>query len=267
MKKLIYAITSSSIFIFYSCKEQKNQVDLEIELLNDTISCVSNLNYSKLYYKSKEYDSLYNNLSINIVKYKIHNNSNKKYFFVLDSDFFEQYDEYDSRFPDSKNKNGSINRINFSLYSNYKILGGRAEAPFYSSYINSNIYELSRENLDTLIYKDARNKYNINDFSTSYNVNYIHKNNFVIHPNETKYFTTIINLPLRNYEYDYISWYTLIKKNKTYKAGLTLLNVAEETKKYLTPDLKKEIEENGYTIFDGIIQSNKVPVKMVAIPK
>lgn len=93
------------------------------------------------------------------------------------------------------------------------------------------------------------------------------KNSFIIYPNETKFFTTIINLPFRNYKYNYIPWYTLIDKNKTYQAGLTLFNVAKETSKYLTPDLKKEIEENGYEIFDGVIQSNKVPVKMVSMPE
>ncbi len=267
MKKLIIYTITSFIFLLCSCKEQKKQDDLEIELMSETISCIENLDYAKLYYKSKKYDSLYNKLSMNVVKYKIHNNSNKKYFVVLNSNFFEQYDEYDWKFPDSKNKNLSINSINFSLYSDYKVLGGSAEAPFYSSYLNPNLYVVSRENLDTLFYKDTKNRYKITDFSISYNVNYINKNNFVIHPNETKYFTTIINLPLRNYEYDYISWYTLIEKNKTYQAGLTLYNLSKQTKKYLTPDLKKEIEDNGYTIFDGVIQSNKVLVKMVSMPE
>lgn len=268
MKKLIIYTIAPFIFLLYSCKEQESkQDDLEIKMMNDTIFCVKNLNYTKLHYKSKEYDSLYNKLSMNIVRYKIHNNSNKKYFVILNSDFFEQYDEYDWKFPDNENRNLSINRINFSLYSDYKVLGGSAEAPFYSPYLNPNLYEISRENLDTLFYKDTKNKYKINNFSTSYNVNYINKNNFVIYPNETKYFTTIINLPLRNYEYDYISWYTLVEKNKTYQAGLTLYNVAKQIKKYLTPDLKKEIEQNGYTIFDGIIQSNKIPVKMLNMPE
>ena len=264
MKNTVFLFLS---LLLLSCDDKKE--GLELTLINQSINCVSNLDYAKIYYYgNKKYDSIYNKLSLNVVKYKIKNSSNKKYIIVLNSDFFGHYDEYFYDDTLSKNFNAHINKISFCLYSDKKTIGSmKRDGPPTPNYLDAYMFAKSRDYLDTMVYKDLNRKQIVNDLFCSRHINYINKNSFVIHPGETKFFTTIINLPSRSFDYDYLAWDTFVEKGTEYKAGLVLYNDAKEINRFLTNDLKQEIKENGYEIYDGIIRSNKVPVKMVSIPE
>ena len=254
-----------SIFLI-SC-DNKEKEELELTILNDSISCVNNLNYEKIYFGNKRYDKLYDSLSTSVIKYKLHNNTNKKYFIVFNSNFLNNYDElfYNSKDTIS-NKLQSVNSISFSLYSNYNVKGE------YSNYYNANPFLNATNFFNYIMQSDSLSLYrfkksmNIKNTYSSRNLNEIITNGFVLYPNETKYFSSIINLPLRDYKLGIPCWNTLLEKNRNYRCGLTVYNSEKEIKQFLSPDLKKEIEENGYIIFNGVIQSNKIPVKLISLP-
>ena len=46
---------------------------------------------------------------------------------------------------------------------------------------------------------------------------------------------------------------------------ISLKHTSEISKKYFTINQRKEIEANGYTIFNGVLNSNKVPIEFVDI--
>lgn len=84
---------------------------------------------------------------------------------------------------------------------------------------------------------------------------------FILHPGETKYFTSIVNLPYR----DDKRWFSKTDKLKPNMGSISLKNDSIFTKSKITDDQKKEIKENGYVLFDGIIYSKKIPVKLIKI--
>jgi hypothetical protein len=59
-------------------------------------------------------------------------------------------------------------------------------------------------------------------------------------------------------------WLSHIDISKKHKAQIMYIgNVKEiEDLKLLTDDLKKELKENDVEIFNGVIYSNKIPVRM-----
>ena len=266
--KIIKGYFQLSLFficILFSCDKIKED-SLEISLINNSVNCIENLDFNKLHQGNINYDYLYDGLSTNIIRYKIFNNSERKYFIVFDKNSFENFEELNIE-NNSLSHKSSINKINFNMYSNYKVRGDNSDESSWNEFLKTKNFYIFLQYKDSLNFIKNNKCYNINDFWISNKMSYIENNHFVIHPKETKFFTTNINLPLRDYRFCLLPWNTIIVRNKKYQAGLTLYNNAEETKKYLTPDLKKEIKENGYTIFNGIIQSNKVPVKMVKMPK
>jgi hypothetical protein len=264
MKTIKLILTFFIISNLISC--EKNNKKLELTILNDTIKCVKNLDYFKLYNNNSIYDKLYDSLSTNIIKYKLFNNSNNKYFIVFDDNFFNNYEEMYYDVYDTC-KNTSINYVNFSMYSDYIVKGNHSRESPDNDYINSKNFEFDYYYRDSINFLKHKKCYNTKNSSLSRDINYVSTNSFVIYPKETKYFSTIINLPLRDYRFNPLTWDTHLIKNKTYQAGIILYNDAKRTRQYLNPDLKKEIKENGYTIFSGVIKSNKVPVKMISLPE
>jgi len=255
MKKMIFL--SLSCFVLFSC--QKNKQDLKLELLTNEIVCVEDVymdDFREVFYKpNAEYDSL----SKNLLRYKITNISDKKYFIMLNEDNLGTV-ERDLYREALGRKDYAYNSIGFSMYKKDSILDGSSTR---AENMCGNGFELMKiEELDTIVSKFLRKNRIFRKYQLEY-VNDIDESlqGYFLHPGETKYFTSVINLPYRNSQ----MWFSNIDKKKPNLGSLSLKNDSVFTNKRLSQDRKKEIKENGYVLFDGIIYSNKVPVKLIKI--
>lgn len=245
--------------ILFSC--EKNKKDLKLELLTNEIVCVENVymnDFREVFYKpNAEYDSL----SKNILHYKITNISDKKYFIMLNENNLGTV-ERDLYREALGRKDYTYNSIGFSMYKKDSILDGSSTR---AENMCVNGFELMKiEELDTIVSKFLRKNQIFRKYQLEY-VNDIDESlqGYFLQPGETKYFTSVINLPYRNSQ----MWFSNIDKKKPNLGSLSLKNDSVYSNKRLSQDRKKEIKENGYVLFDGIIYSNKVPVKLITIKK
>jgi len=207
------------------------------------------------YKPNKEYDSL----SKNILRYKITNVSDKKYFIMLDPNNLGTL-ERDLYKEALGQKNYSSNSIGFSMYKNDSILDHSSTA---AENMCGNGFELMKiDELDTII-----NNFLIkNRIDKRYKVQFLNLvddslQGYFLQPGETKYFTSVINLPYRNSQ----MWFSNINKKKPNLGSLSLKSDSSFINRRLSQDRKREIKENGYIVFDGTIYSKKVPVKLIRI--
>lgn len=263
MKYIVLFVIS---FIALSCQKG----NLELTLLNDTIVSVDEINYKTIEKTAGRIyiDTVYDNTSRNIVKFKLTNNSNEKYYIYLDENYLGtlENDIYLKEPLESEFKNKS--ELSFNLYRDKKIINGQStlttacgfpetELEYYKSKFYRTYYTDSSfiENIKKRkLYKPKYQSILSRSFLS---------NCFVLNPGESRYFTSIVNLPLRKEGVDWISFTDTIKPNL---ASLSLRNISSYTKKYLSADQKKTVKENNYIVFDGTIVSNKVPIKYVKMP-
>ncbi|WP_281633509.1 hypothetical protein [Flavobacterium luteolum] len=242
---------------FFACTTKKDKSDIKIDLLNSEVVCVDNVNkqdFLEVYYLPNK---IYDSLSKNVLHYKITNVSNKKYFIMLNENFLgtEERDLYNEAIGKKKLIRNSIG---FNMYKNGKILDGSSTK---IENMCGNDYEFIKlQELDTIIKKfliknklpkkyDLRNIGSENDSLKSY----------FLQPGETKYFTSVINLPYRNDQ----KWISNIENKKPNFATISLRNDSVSTNKTISKNVKREIKENGYVLFDGVIYSNRIPVKLI----
>lgn len=256
MKKMIFL--SISCFVIISC--QKNKQDLKLELLTNEIVCAEDVkgnDFKEIFYKP---NATYDSLSKNILRYKITNISDKKYFIMLNENNLGTLEPDLYHEAVGKKGYGIPNAIALNLYKNNYILDGSSTR---AENMCGNGFELMKiEELDTIVSKFLRKNRIFRKYQLEY-VNDIDESlqGYFLQPGETKYFTSVINLPYRNSQ----MWFSNIDKKKPNFGSLSLKNDSIFTNKRISPDRKKEIKENGYTLFDGIIYSNKVPVKLIKI--
>ncbi|TBX68335.1 hypothetical protein EZL74_08470 [Flavobacterium silvisoli] len=95
--------------------------------------------------------------------------------------------------------------------------------------------------------------------------NAIRKNSFVLHPNETRYFKTILSLPIYNDQVENASFlsYFKFKSQKKYNFKLQYLTVSKTLKARLPKFKIDELRENNVEIFSGVVVSNEVPIVFV----
>ncbi|WP_173973392.1 hypothetical protein, partial [Flavobacterium bizetiae] len=212
--------------------------------------------FREVFYKP---NAKYDSLSKNILHYKITNISDKKYFIMLNENNLGTV-ERDLYREALGRKDYAYNSIGFSLYKKDSILDGSSTR---AENMCGNGFELMKiEELDTIVSKFLRKNRIFRKYQLEY-VNDIDESlqGYFLQPGETKYFTSVINLPYRNSQ----MWFSNIDKKKPNLGSLSLKNDSLFTNKRLSQDRKKEIKENGYVLFDGIIYSNKVPVKLIKI--
>ncbi|MFH7019107.1 hypothetical protein [Flavobacterium sp. FlaQc-47] len=256
MKKIISL--SFFVTILFSC--QKNKQDLKLELLTNEIICVENVKQNDFYEVVYQPNATYDSLSKNILRYKITNISNKKYFIMLNENILETLEP--DLYKEAMGKKNYINPncVALTLYKNNYVLHGSSTK---MESMCGNIFESNKiEELDTIVYKFLR-KNRIEKICKVEFINILNDSvqGYFLQPGETKYFTSIVNLPYRKNE----KWFSNIEKKKPNLGSLSLQNDSIFTNRKISQDEKKNIAENGYILFDGIIYSNKVPVKLIKI--
>lgn len=254
MKNLLLSI--SLAFILLSCKKD-NKKDLKIELLTNEIVCVDNLksyDYIETRYRpNKEYDSL----SKNILHYRITNNSDKKYFIMFNENSIGTLERDLYREALGKKGFSPLNSLDFSLYKNDSVLDGHStRAEIFCGTMTGFEIQQREARIDDFLKKNK-----LDSFYTFKEIGFRDGSlqGFVLYPQQTKYFTSIINLPYRDDQ----RWFSNIEKLKPNQGSISLRNDSIFTKSKITEDQKREIKENGYVLFDGKIYSNRVPVKLV----
>lgn len=249
------------IFLFLvliSC--QKNKHDLKLELLTNEIVCAEDVKKDDFFEIRYIPNAIYDSLSKNILHYKITNISDKKYFIMLNENQLGTLEHDYYREAIGKKSYSLLNSIDLSLYKNDSVLDGSSTR---LENMCGNGFELMRmKDLDTIV-----NEFVVkNKILRKYKIQYINDiddtlQGYFLQPGETKYFTSIVNLPYRNGQ----QWFSNIDTKKPNQGSLSLRNDSVYTKKRMSKNQKREIEENGYALFDGKIYSNRVPVKLIKI--
>ncbi|TRW27069.1 hypothetical protein FMM05_00010 [Flavobacterium zepuense] len=219
-------ITLIMLVAFCSCTKHKEEIELKLE--NDTIIACSNENCG----------------IVNIIKYSITNNSDNFYYInniCIDKGVFKR-----AIYSDGVNLqiyNQFDKEIKYNSNTNYP----KKENNIYSYLIeNASILEKS---LDY-------------DNQVGFYRNFGYKN-FYIYPGETIYFEYSLNLNSTvGYEAVRVGLISLDKR-EDYKATVSISSDSTNYKNILPRDILKTIKTNKVKVYHGIIESNKVPIKVL----
>ena len=117
-----------------------------------------------------------------------------------------------------------------------------------------NIYYKIQTQIGNKIFKD-----NYSNFFDEININH----SFVLYPGEYKIFKRKLYLPIykeKNFNKEFIFNSLILNKNEIYDFSLGISANKKDIWNKLEDYQKKEIEDNNYEIFDGILISNKIPL-------
>jgi hypothetical protein len=271
MKQLLSLILLLSLL---SCSNYiKNKKDLSLELLNSEVHYVDIDSSSLLNSEFKSYEKLVNYTeeqrknAYNLLTYKIINNSKKKYYLVLNTEDFSFCGN--SNFFKNSLKNDSIT-ITSMCYFIDNPSNNKQEVAISTNFFNSkndsiNIYKKKYIEINNNINKDLNfsiNKKNYDDYNNQPFFNSI----LIIHPGQYRVFQKKIYLPIdrekdHNFNLDFNALIIKTEGDKYFSLGFY------SNKKFILESLNeyqlKEIQENDSEIFDGLIISNKVPLKII----
>jgi hypothetical protein len=244
--KFIYL--SVLFILLFSCKNENE--DVKLKILNNEL--YFNNKYVNNHSSNQSYKNNYDKeKATNILTWKLTNLSDENYLFIInEDDFFEDpFLGYD------------YNHIEITDKNNKKRIGGGSDILWSED--NSNIGSM----FDCLSYNDSIRKLNykmkggkLKDYKMQ--SDYI-KSSFVLHPNESKIFKSIISLPI-------------LKEitPKTYASQIIVNSLSEgdkfnivyewdsiKIKKALQDYQIQELKDNKVKIFSGILRSNKVILK------
>lgn len=250
------------------CACSKKQDKLQLVLLNAEVTCVENIPTDPFRINEVNYmdNASYDSLSRNVIKYKLVNHSAKKFFMVLNSSQLSVSENIINNGNRVHGRSQLKSTLSFDLYKGDSLANGSIALTTGGEYKNALDYyksESYRSHITDSLDIDAAVKMKLfrNKSRSTLNIDVL-RHSIVIYPGETKYFSSLINLPLRkNKTY----WITDMYDKKPDSAALTFVSSAERLNDILTRDQRAELEENGYVIFDGVIRSNKVPVRMVKL--
>ncbi len=234
--------------ILFSCNKESNEVKLEV--LNKELyfnNKYINNHSSNQSYKNKEDREK----ATNILTWKLTNSSTENYLFIIDEDdFFEDpFFGYD------------YNHIEITDKNNKKRNGGGSDILWSEDNINVGSM------FNCLSYNDSIRKLNyklkggkLKDYKVQ--SDYI-KNSFVLHPNESKVFKSIIRLPILKEvtPKTYASQITVSSISKGDKFNIIYEWDSTKINKSLQEYQIQELRDNNIKIFNGVLRSNKVLLK------
>lgn len=204
-----------AILFFNNCFAQN---DLELKIINDTIKKVS----------------IFDN---NNIVYTLKNVSDKNYLIILDSEEFNEADEYyvEPRFlglPDYY-----IFEKNVLLKSDYAFHNGQNKFDVNNTHIDFRRFEQSFSKL-----------FSEEDLEIAFRIS---EKVIILKPGEERYFSTKVNFP------SYKSRFIDLKNKSEYYFQISLQSPKEIVEKYYQPIRDKN---NKDSIFVGQIFSNKIPL-------
>jgi hypothetical protein len=250
MKNII--LTSLICLILFPCCTKKE--DLTLEVLNNKIISRSDVNKKNVFNAIHSNNYLYDSITVSKIDIRITNNGTKKYVFFIGKVF----DDTENYRPENicfnifkENEDFKPNRLEGSSPHNLKDF-------YYRKDSNQSERILLKKELNEVYLKE---KISLEKIDFQDNMSFV-----VIHPGESKFFSYYKTLPV--YQDDYGSYYYYkFNPNEAFYFQISLKHHNETSEEYFTTNQRKEIEANGYTIFNGVLNSNKVPIEFVDINK
>jgi len=227
------------LVFFISCNH-KNDNPLELEILNESILSSKNKGKLQDIYEGMK-DSNIVSKSKTIITYKLTNHSNSVYYFNLNPN-----SNLRNKIEGISLKNGIL-----CIYQN----DSNKEVRIRTHRINLNFNEND-------CYDKNFKISNLLEYSKDFNSPYIQEQvNFIIHPHETLFFEWFVNLPYGN---EIQNANLELDGNKKYYAEILIFSDSINYKKSVSRTTLKNIKQNNYRVFHGIIKSkNRVPIKFV----
>lgn len=226
-----YILILSSVMLL-GCNKHE---DIELEIITKEI------NYLDIDFSNHMDYFLDNELapqkSRTILLYKLTNHSNKSYYFNIDSyhnDLKYDFKMIDKAYVRIMNTKNEYQKPHVSIPSKD---GFPTDEDMYKQYLNYNRYSANNYGLERL------------------------HSNFVIHPNETLYFEWFLILPFIDFIED-INYTYKLDTSQEYFADVLIHSDTIKWREILSRTDIKNIEENGYKIYNGTLESkNKIPIK------
>lgn len=259
-------LTFTIFIVFVSCSEtiKKEKGKVELKLLNQEVQYVAIDTSDLVQSEMKDFESLrtYSDeerkAACNVITFKLVNNSDKKYFFVLDMndiDFFGS----SAKFKSGRNDSIAVRRMCY-LVDNKTVKDKSVQRTYCSSVFRK--FKNDSMNIYVKRYMQIEGKINMDNyqsFADEASVNH----SFVIYPGEYKIFKRKLFLPI-DVEKDknpFFSFSALILSPQyQYDFTLAISASKKDIWKTLHEEQREEIKDNGYEIFDGVIMSNKIPL-------
>lgn len=250
MKLIIYPFFTLLLFSCNSKKETNDDLKVEITT-KEIISKVKPEDKMSMFYHTALLD-IADSLPVNKIDFKITNSGKKIYILCLKKNF-------DNVELTSKKEN-----IQAVVYKNEQIFepkgfGGAVEWTNKAYNMRKWINETDADSLKKEFSENYLKKKI--DFDK---IKFERRNNYIIiHPGESKFFTFYRTFPYFLDE-DFESRYKYsFNSNERYYFQITIKNNKQLLAETLTENQQKEIKENRYTIFNGKIKSNKIPIKFI----
>ncbi len=234
--------TISFIFILAVSCQSSEKTDVNFELLNREIHAlyIDSIDYKRKYADEKE-----RLMALNILKYRITNNSDKKLLFIIDSEKINEDADFCFKITDS---------IHLTKIPSNPLVNFTDDAVPYLNFMN---YQDSVKKADYLKL-GIKEKY-IEKYRKFMN------HSFVLNPKESKTLQSFVKLPI------------IEELNiSTASAPVYFKNICEGDRLFLTYHLRfsdykdvlkrwqiEELEKNGIIFFEGTIISNSVPIKII----
>jgi glyoxylate utilization-related uncharacterized protein len=249
-----YIAFSFFISILFFCGSTQQKEDLKIEIINTDISTRGNIESKNIRNVTRFDDYIYDSIPVNKINLKITNLGTKTYVFFIKKEL-------------DKVENLDTENIKLTAFKEEEIfepiyLGYAAQLTRKGFEVRKFQNEIESDSLkQELNEKYLKEKIDNDKIRFQREMNYV-----VIHPGETKFFSYYKTLPIF---LEHVDSYYMYKfnVNENYYFQLCLKNDAQSLKKNITVNQLKEIEENGYTIFEGTVKSNKVPIKFINFPR
>lgn len=269
-------VTIIMALLLAGCCNKKQVVgkNVSLELLNNEIHYIaidSNLllnNENRVYEDLKSYTEVERKQAYNLLTFKLVNNSNKKYFFILNTEnllFMGNSKHFQKYFFADKTK---------CLLKTFFLIDNRESIKndIVTSYKENDLYKNDSNKVYSDIFQKIskfKNENNYQEFENKamnpYGGNH-YSNSFVIYPGEYKIFKTKLYLPIyeekdKNFELNYSA--LIIPPQNIYDFSIGIGQERDFIWNSLLDYQRKEIQDNGYEIFDGVLVSNKVPLKLI----
>lgn len=229
MKRILSLIIVFTVLI--ACNDRKAEKGLELEILGEDFICYSGDDY----YFSEEYQKKH----LTKYKYKVTNNSNKKYILNLDAS---------SNFLYKKRE-----------YFNYKdvlIFTSENDSLKVYSRIRNFIDKDCRKDYYDYIERNLGNRFLNIEMEKPYKVN-----SFTLNPGETKFIENFVILPFGD-EFNHNS--IKLKSKSNYFVTVKIWSDSTDVKNVFDDSELKTFKENGYEFYHGVVSSkNKVPLKLM----
>jgi hypothetical protein len=230
MKRIISLAIVFTVLI--ACNDRKAEKGLELEILSEEFICYSGDEY---HFFSDEYQKKY----LTKYKYKVTNNSNKKYILNLDA-----------------SSNYLYKKREYFNYKDVLVFTSENDSLEVYSRIRNFIDKDCRKDYYDYIERNLGNRFLNIEMEKPYKIN-----SFLLNHGETKYIENYVILPFGD-EFNHNS--IKLKSKSNYFVTVKIWSDSTRLKEVFDDSELRTFKENGYEFYHGVVSSkNKVPLKLI----